>query len=109
MVPCYALPQESRPKCLVYLDLYYEKLPQFAFDKNVIYCRPKKHYAGASTWYEAIPVGKNKLGSLVKDIFTEAGIEAKSNHSLRATGESTLFHNDVPEKIIQNVTAHYKL
>ena len=35
-VLCYALPNESRPRCLVYLlDLYFEKQPLLPFEKNV--------------------------------------------------------------------------
>ena len=40
-VPCPAL-FEERPSCLVYLlDLYLTKLPPYAFDKDVLYLRPK--------------------------------------------------------------------
>lgn len=52
-------------------------------------CRPRKYYAGSSTWYEAVPVGKNKLGSMVKDMCSEAGVELKTNHSLTGRGEYT--------------------
>ena len=105
-VPCYAVPDES-PRCLVYLlDLYLEKLPLAAFEKDILYCRPKKCSISCSTWYENVPVGKNKLGSMVKEMCQEAGIDIKTNHSLRATGASAMFHSNVPEKIIQNVTGH---
>lgn len=37
----------------------------------------------------------------------EAGItEKKTNHSLRATGATTLFNAGVPEKLIRDVTGH---
>ena len=37
----------------------------------------------------------------------QAGIEAdKTNHSLRATGASELFHANVPEQMIQERTGH---
>ena len=55
------------------------------------------------------PVGKNKLGSFVSEICTEAGIPCKTNHSLRATGATTLFQSKVPEKIIQKTTGHRSL
>lgn len=37
-------------------------------------------------WYKNAPVGKNKLATLVKEMFLEAGFEEnpKTNHSLRA-------------------------
>ncbi len=106
-VPCYDMPEASRPRCLVYLlDVYLEKLPLFAFEKNVFYCRPKKFYTGCSTWYESVPVGKNKLSNIVREMCIDANIDVKTNHSLRATGATALFHGNVPEKIIQNVTGH---
>ena len=80
-VPCYAVPEES-PRCLVYLlDLYLDKLPLAAFEKDVLYCRPKKCSASSNTWYEIVPVGKNKLGSMVKDMCRETGIEIRTNYS----------------------------
>ena len=35
-----------------------------------------------------------------------AGLEKKTNHSLRATGTSAMFHAGVPEKKIRDVTGH---
>ena len=108
-VPCYPVPEE-RPRCLVYLlDLYFEKLPLFAFDKDVLYCRPKADAPAGISWYEASPVGKNKLSAMVKDMCIEAKIPIKTNHSLRATGATILFNSNVPEKIIQNTTGHRSL
>ncbi len=82
-VPCYSVPEDT-PQCLVFLlDKYVEKLPLFTFTNNILYCRPKKDvpYDNKSCWYDAVPVGKNKLGSMVKDMCAEAGIEKKMNHS----------------------------
>ena len=61
------------------------------------------------TELQCAPLGKNKLGSMVKDMCSESGIELKTNHSLRATGASAMFHNQVPEKIIQDTTGHRSL
>lgn len=38
--------------------------------------------------------------------YAKAGISDKTNHSLRATGATTLFKANVPEKIIQNTRSH---
>lgn len=109
-VPCYAVPG-SIPRCLVYLlDLYLGKLPLYAFQANVLYCRPKKDTPnGESAWYDSVPVGKNTLGTMVRDMCAEAGIEKKTNHSLRATGATAMFSASIPEKIIQNSTGHRTL
>lgn len=44
---------------------------------------------------------------MVKDFCAFVGIEGKTNHSLRATNATRLFEpNNVPEKLIQEVTGH---
>ena len=71
-VPCVAL-QENRPRCLVFLlDLYLSKLPKFAFDKGIFYCRPKQNCPSQGSWYDAVAVGKNKLSSLLQEICEES-------------------------------------
>ena len=69
-VPCPAVP-ENRPKCLVLLmDLYLAKLPKFAFEKNILYLRPKRTTPSnpEEAWYENVAVGKNSLRTMVKDV-----------------------------------------
>ena len=110
-VPCPALP-ENRPKCLVYiLNLYMAKLPMFAFQNDILYLRPKRTTPSApgEPWYDNIAVEKNSLRTMVKDMFAKVDIAGKNNHSLRATGATTLFQNDVPERVIQKVTGHRSL
>ena len=100
----------SLPRCFVYLlDLYFGKLPLFVFQSDVLFCCPKKCTSSSPTWYEGALVGKNKLGNMVKEMYFEAGIESKTNHSLRATGATSMFRSNVPEKSIQNVTGHRSL
>ena len=54
-----------------------------------------------------MPLGHNKLSSLVKTMMSEAGVEGYyTNHSLRATAVSRLFQNDVDDKLIKGVTGH---
>lgn len=46
----------------------------------------------------------------MKEMSVEAGFqEMKTNHSLRATGATTLFNAGLPEKIIQKNTGHRSL
>lgn len=43
VVPIYSVPDKV-PECLVFLlDQYIAKLPQYAFEHDVLYCRPKSH------------------------------------------------------------------
>ena len=61
-------------------------------------------------WFCSMPIGKNYLSSMFKDMCAEAGVSGrKTNHSLRATGASELFEAGVPEKIIKERTGHWSL
>ena len=53
-----------------------------------------------------MPIGKEKLRTMVRDTCAEAGItEKKTNHS----GASYIFSASVPEKLIQSRTGHRSL
>ena len=109
VVPIHATPQHH-PRCLVFLlDLYFSKLPSYAFNEDIFYLRPKSKTPvdPKEKWYDCIPMGKNKLANVVKEMFAEAGLGAKTNHSLRATGATRMFNAGVPEKIIQKNTGHH--
>ena len=43
---------------------------------------------------------------MMKGMSVECGIATKTNHSLRATGVTSMFQANVPEKIIQKTTGH---
>ena len=93
-----------------YFDNYLlEKLPLYAFEKDVLYMGPKSKIVAdpGSPWYNDVPVGKNSLSVMVKKMCSDAEIAKngkKAYHSLRATG--IMFRNNVPEKIIQKTTGH---
>ena len=95
------------------MDLYLSKLPKYGFEQDILYLRSKcttPHDPDAA-WYEKALVGKNSLSTMVKDMCGEANIVhvGKTNHSLRATGATTLFQKNVPERIVQKVTGHRSL
>ena len=95
-------------KCLVaLLDKYLSKLPPIAFQKDIFYMRPKLYAPQDAPWFEGVPVRKEKLRTMLADMCKEAGIERKTNHSLRATGASQMFNANVPEKHIQTRTGHH--
>ena len=98
-------------RCLVsLLDLYLSKLPQAAIDKDIFYCKPLERFDKDSHWYSQQPRGKHTLANMVKNMFTEAGVDgAFTNHSLRATGATDLFQAGVPEKLIQEFTRHHSI
>ena len=91
------------------MDRYLDRLPKYAFDEDVLYLRPMIKTPLEGPWYHPVPIGKNKLGSMTKEMCEEAGLPPRTNHSLRATGATTLFQANVPERIIQKTTGHRSL
>ena len=79
------------------LDTYLNKLPRFAFDKDILYCRPKSTAPVRGPWYDSVAVCRNTLSSLVKTMCIDAGIPARTNHSLCATGAIALFKDSEEE------------
>ena len=112
IVQIHSVP-ENKPRCLVFLlDLYFSKLPGYAFESDTFYLRPKAKPPACPSmpWFDPVPVGKNKLFTVMKELSMEAGFkEKKTNHSLRATGATALFNAGVPEKMIQKNTGHRSL
>ena len=61
----------------------------------------------SKVWYSKQAIGHNKLQSVVQRICTAAGIAGyKTNHSLRATAATRLFHRNVDEQLIMERTGH---
>ena len=61
-------------------------------------------------WFTHLPVGKNKLSSMVKEMCKVAGVEGnKTNYSLRCCGVTSLYKSNVPEKLIQERSGHCSL
>ena len=112
VVPIVSVP-EAGSRCHVFLlDKYFSKLPPEAIAKDVFYVKPRPMISEDPTtpWFTAMPIGKNILVKLVKDMCKEANLEGnKTNHSLRATGVSSLFQAGVPEKLIQQRSGHLSL
>ena len=110
-VPCPAVP-ENIPQCLVFLlDQYFRRLPKYAFEQDIFYLRPKSSVPASDDepWYECVAVGKNSLANMLKVMCQEAGIDEKANHSLRATGTTSMFQANVSERVIQKTTGHRSL
>ena len=100
-------------RCVVFLlKLYYSKLPE-DIEKNgngKIYFQPKEIIPKQGTaWFRRQHVGRNTLNKMATSMCEKAGIEKKTNHSLRATGATRMFEAGVPEKLIQQRTGHQSL
>ena len=113
VVPVYSCP-DAGDRCPVHLlDQYISKLPEEAKLKDIFYVRPLDKVTSDQTkpWYSAVPLGKNTLQQKVPKVCSSAGIQGhKTNHSLRVTGATEMYHCGAPEKLIQERTgAHLKL
>lgn len=94
------------------LDKYLQKIPDEARSADNFYLTPVAVLPSdsAKPWFTKVPVGKNSLNKMLKEMCQEAGFsQTYTNHSLRAYGATTLFHGKVPEKIIQQRTGHKSL
>ena len=60
------------------LDVYLQKIPPEAFERDVFYLQPIKHFdypPEGVRWFTTQPVGKNSLGAMVREMCADAGIE----------------------------------
>ena len=106
----FEIPEAGERDYVRILYLYLSKLPKAAFEKDLFYVRPVSVCKPDQPWYTSVPVGKNKLSSMVKTMCSLAGIEGnKTNHSLRSFGVSSMFEQQIPEKIIQERSGHRSL
>ena len=79
VVKQYADPSVGEQCCVYSLKTYLSKLPQSAFEKDVFYLRPKEQMSLSNdeAWFIQVPVGRNTLQLMVKNIRISAGIEGK--------------------------------
>ena len=59
------------------LNMYFSKLPAQACELDAFYLRPLTN-APTKLWFTTVPLGKNKLGAMVKDMLAEVGISGKN-------------------------------
>ena len=70
------------------------------------YLQPKKKYSD-ECWYLDKPEGANKLQGMVREVCEEGKIPGYfTNHSLRSTAATRLYHNDFIKQLIQEITGH---
>ena len=80
-----------------------------AGDLTCMLSTPFVHYGkkihGTSIWYKTIPIGINSLRSTVSKLCQNGGIDGyKTNHSLRVTAATRLFHEGIDEQLIKERT-----
>ena len=87
-------------------------LPHNAAANDTFYLQPLCNTPtnASAPWFKSIPIGKNTLGKMMKNMCEKAGVsDGYTNHSLRAYGATTLFQAHVPEELIQQRTGHRSL
>ena len=95
----------------ILLDLYLSKLPVHAFTGDSFYMRPLGAIPADAhlPWFTNSRLGKHAISHMLSNMRSDAGMERKTNHSLRATGATSLFEKQVPEKIVKERTGHRSL
>ena len=91
------------------LDKYISKMPQDAKKKDNFYLKPKATAPvdPCLPWFTSVPLGKNKLGDMMKSMSMEAILDKPlTNHSLRAYSVTKMFKTSMPEKIIMERSGH---
>lgn len=69
--------------------------------------RPKTSITDECTWYDAVPIGHNVIGSMFPAICEKAGIDKRyTNHSLRATAVHVLDEAEFAGRHIMSITGH---
>ena len=85
--------------------MYLSLLPSNCLCK-AFYLQPLRNYK-PNCWFQDSPVGVNKLQKVVKVICEKGSLPGYyTNHSLRATCATRLYHNDCDEQLIQEITGH---
>ena len=88
------------------------KLPKSAKEQDVFYLRPLSKISDVddAVWFSSVLIGKYVLSKMVKKMCSKAKKEGnKTNHSLRATGITSLFQAGLPEKAMQDRSGHRSL
>ena len=90
------------------LDRYLQVVPAAARESdNAFYLKPldKVPNDPSKPWFANIPVGRNRLDCMLKEMCQQARISGTfTNHSLRAYGATTMFHAGVSQKLVQERT-----
>ena len=81
--------------------------PDSPFYLSVNYFKTLTHHElNNCFWFKALPMGQNKLDTILKDMCKAAGITLKTNHAGRKTTVQKLQDSGVPPNQIIQVTGH---
>ena len=89
------------PLCVI--GMYLSLLPEVRTTK-AFYLQALREYT-PNCWFQDKPMGVNKLQQIVKILCKKGGLPGYyTNHSLRATAATRLYHANFDEQVIQEVT-----
>ena len=93
-------------RCFVRLFKRYRQLCPPDAPPDAFYLQPARRPT-ESCWYSNRALGHNSLGKTLSRLCSSAGIAGyKTNHSLRATATSRLYHSGVDEQLVMDRTGH---
>ena len=76
---------------------------------KALYLQPRKKFCKDS-WYLDGPVGANSLKEVVGDVCKKANLPGYyTNHSLRSSSATRMYHSGIDEQVIQEITGHRSL
>ena len=97
---------EVPQRCFVRLFKKYWSLCPPDAPESAFYLQPTRT-PSPSCWYSKRPLGHNTLAKTVSRMCSSAGIPGyKTNHSLRATSTSRLYHSGIDEQLVMERTGH---
>jgi hypothetical protein len=87
------------------LEKYLSKLHP---DNPNMWQRPKNRILeGVDVWYDNSPIGKNTLYNFMANVSRRAGLSVRyTNHCIRATCITTLYHKGVEARHIMGISGH---
>ena len=98
---------DNQDRCFMRLFEKYRSL--CPSDATSFYLQPARN-PSAACWYSNNPLGHNPLSTTVAKLCKEAGITGfKTNHSLRATATSRLYHSGIDEQLVMERTGRRSL
>ena len=96
-------------RCFVRLFKFYNSVCPPDRPDNAFYLKPLSS-ATNGCWFSRQPMGHNLLSNMVHKMCLRAGVSGyKTNHSLRATTASRLYHEGVDEQLIMERTGHHSI
>ena len=105
----HVYPIEHADRCPLRIIMKYLSLLPKGRSNNNFYLQPLRKFT-PDNWFRDRPAGVHRLRDTIKELCKKAGLPGfYSNHSLRSTCATKLYHCNIDEQIIQEITGHRSL